>query len=489
MNYMINVLNREFYITFVDFKQFFDSTYHEWIYYALRCKNVSDETINEIKNIYNYLMVKMKGMNHQFSGKIPVQRGLLQGLTLSPYSNVIQLDVQYESINKENKLQIDVIMDWWLKWLFYADDLADMASKLEYSQKSILELRETSSIAGNMINIKKTKLMKCMKTLKIKTNEIQIQQYIENNKHIMHQCMKCDGLFPTKVGLITHQKLWCKYNFLCKKCGKILKNKQGLIIHIRIWCGKTIKSMNDITLWSNMSHEEQLETIKYDKKRYGQKIHKIMNKEIEKDMISKLDSIYLDEKRIEIIPTFNYVGSLLRYDGDNEPEIRRRIAIAKQALFGLRNLLRSKRIILTFKIRLIKTYIFSTLFYNCEGWLISPKMCRKIELFGNTCASYMYNTEISVEIERNKCGESFIMFMIRRRWNYLRHCILASEERNIYKTLLKGRELNYSVWTGIKDNFLTLKNISINENRWNREFEKRRKQLYNAYLNLEINHG
>ncbi len=42
MNYMINVLNKEFYITFIDFKQFFDSTYHQWIYYALRCKNVSE---------------------------------------------------------------------------------------------------------------------------------------------------------------------------------------------------------------------------------------------------------------------------------------------------------------------------------------------------------------------------------------------------------------------------------------------------------------
>ncbi len=55
-----------------------------------------------------------------------------------------------------------------------------------------------------------------------------------------------------------------------------------------------------------------------------------MKKDIEKDKISKLDSIYLNEKRIETVARFNYVGSLLRYDGDNEPEIRKRIALAKQ---------------------------------------------------------------------------------------------------------------------------------------------------------------
>ncbi len=58
--------------------------------------------------------------------------------------------------------------------------------------------------------------------------------YLEKNKNIMHQCMKCDGLFPTKIGLITHKKMWCKYNYLCQQCGKIMKNQHGLLIHKRI---------------------------------------------------------------------------------------------------------------------------------------------------------------------------------------------------------------------------------------------------------------
>eukprot|EP01084_Bolivina_argentea_P009072 16994_1 len=426
----------------------------------------------------------MKGMNNQYSGMTPVNRGFVQGDPLSGNLNVIQLDVQYDHINKQNKLQIDRIIDWWIRWLFYADDLADFASKLEHSQENILELKDRSLIAGNVINTKKTKLMKCMKTLEIKTNTNQIEEYLERNKNIMHKCMKCDGLFPTKIGLITHKKMWCNYNYLCHKCGKIMKNQQGLLIHIRIWCGKTYKSINNILSWSNKNDEEKLETIKYDKNRNGQKIHKLLKKSIEKDEISKLKSIYLDNNRIETVTTFKYVGSLLRYDGNNDEEIEQRISSAKQALYGLRNLLRSNRMNIKFKIRLIKIYVMSILFYNCIGWLISPKMCRKIERFGNVCASYMLNTKITDEIASNECGKSFIMFMIKQRWNYLRHCILASEERNIHNTLKKGRELNYSIWTGINDEFNKIRIISIIKNRWDREFEKRKEQIYKAYLNL-----
>eukprot|EP01084_Bolivina_argentea_P008562 16020_1 len=482
MNYMIHILNKEFYITFVDFKQFFDSTYHEWIYYALRYKKVSESMINEIKNIYKNMKVKMKGMNNQYSGMVPIQRGFMQGDTLSAYLNVIQLDVTYDHIDKNNKLQIDI--DWWMRWLFYADDLSDLALKLEEAQKNILELKERSLIAGNTINVKKTKLMKCMKTLNVKTNEKQIEKYIKKNKRDMNQCTKCEALFPTKIGLVVHKKMWCKYNYLCHKCGNIMKNRKGLLIHKLIWCGKTSKSRNNILLWSNLNEEEKLETIKYDKKRYGQKIHKLLNKSIEKERISKLDSIYLDEKRIETVTSFKYVGSIIRYDGCNEQDIEKRIISAKQRLYSLRNLLKSNRINIRLKIRLIKIYITSILFNNCVGWLISPKMCRKIERFGNICASYIYKTEIKNEIKSNECGKSFMLFMIKQRWKWLRVCLLADKERNIYKTLIKGRQLKYSIWTGIKDNFETLKRISINENRWEREFEKRKQNIYEAYMNV-----
>eukprot|EP01084_Bolivina_argentea_P050001 91945_1 len=482
MNYMINILNKEFYITFVDFKQFFDTTYHEWIYYALKFKNVSESLINEIKNIYNRLQVQMRGMNRQYSGLVPVQRGFLQGDILSPNINVIGLDVQYSHIDKQNRLQIAI--DWWLRWMFYADDLGDLAEKLRDAQANILELKERSQIAGNIINIKKTKLMKCMKKLQIKTNEKQIEEYINKNKNKMHQCDVCQALFPTKSGLHMHKKRWCKYNCLCHTCGRILKNKLGLFIHKRIWCGKTNSSKNDILLWSELSAEEKLNTIKYDKKRHGQKIHKILKNSIEKDIISKQDSIYLDDKRIETVTQFKYVGSILRYDGSNEQEIDTRIILARQALYGLRNLLRTNRINPEFKIRLIKIYVMSVLFNNCIGWLITPKMCRKIERLGNTCASYVYNTDLKDELVSNEGGKSFILFMIKQRWYWLRHCMLSNENRNIYKTMIKGRELKYSIWTGIRDEFSKLRTMSIIENRWEREFERRKEQLYKDYLNL-----
>ncbi len=79
MNYLINILNKEFYITFIDFKQFFDSTYHQWLEYASKYNNVSPSIIRQIKNIYDHLQVNMKGLNSQYSDCVPVKRGTLQG--------------------------------------------------------------------------------------------------------------------------------------------------------------------------------------------------------------------------------------------------------------------------------------------------------------------------------------------------------------------------------------------------------------------------
>ncbi len=124
------------------------------------------------------------------------------------------------------------------------------------------------------------------------------------------------------------------------------------------------------------------------------KMHKIVKKSKEKDTISKLNSIYLDEKRIDTVTSFKYVGSIVRYDGSNEQEIETRIMSAKQRLYGLRNLLRSNRIDIQLKTRFIKIYIMSVLFFNCVGWLISPK----IERFGNICESYIHKTVIKYYI-------------------------------------------------------------------------------------------
>ncbi len=89
--------------------------------------------------------------------------------------------------------------------------------------------------------------------------------------HWILMMVSAELTFPTQNGLVIHNKLWCKYNFLCNKCGKILKNRKGLLIHKIIWCGKTSKSNNNISLWTNLNEDAKLETVKYDKKRYGQK--------------------------------------------------------------------------------------------------------------------------------------------------------------------------------------------------------------------------
>ncbi len=276
-----------------------------------------------------------------------------------------------------------------------------------------------------------------MNKIKVQTDEKQIEDYIQQNKNSLHQCDKCKGVFPTNYGLDIHKNRWCVYNNLCHQCGKILKNKKGLNIHINIWCGKTPQSKNAIELWSGLSVEEKLQTIQYNKKRKGQLIDKKLKCKIETEIISKMDSIYIDNKRIDTVRTFVYVGSIVSYDGNNDIDINKRLLLAKQQLNRLRNMIRNRNIYLDLRIRLISIYIMSILFWNCVGWLISPKMCRKIERFANLCASYLYNTEYEQEQTTNRLGKVFMLFLLKQRWNWLRICLMADEQRDIYKTMIK----------------------------------------------------
>eukprot|EP01084_Bolivina_argentea_P226652 382827_1 len=114
-------------------------------------------------------------------------------------------------------------------------------------------------------------------------------------------------------------------------------------------------------------------------------------------------------------------------------------------------------------------------------------MCRKIERFGNLCASYLYNTKYSDELISNEIGKRFVMFMLKQRWKWLRICILAKEDRDIHRTMIKGLKLKYSIWTGINDNIHRLKRICVVKKNWNREFEHRKEELYESYLNKKLN--
>ena len=126
------------------------------------------------------------------------------------------------------------------------------------------------------------------------------------------------------------------------------------------------------TLLQRVNNESELKGIKINIKKT-----KVM-------VVSKRDhnqrmDIKLSNKDIEQVKEFAYLGSNISFDGRNDKEIRRRIAIANQSLEKIKKLITNSKISIDIRKRFVKCYVWSTLLYGCELWNINKESRRKLE--------------------------------------------------------------------------------------------------------------
>ena len=79
--------------------------------------------------------------------------------------------------------------------------------------------------------------------------------------------------------------------------------------------------------------------------------------------------ILIDQKQLENVECFKYLGSLLTNDGRCTREIKSRIAIAKTEFSKKKNIFTSK-LNLNLRKKLIKCYIWSMALYGAETWTL-----------------------------------------------------------------------------------------------------------------------
>ena len=81
---------------------------------------------------------------------------------------------------------------------------------------------------------------------------------------------------------------------------------------------------------------------------------------------------------LEQVHQFKYLGSMITEDGRSEKEVRRRIALAKDAFMEHRMLL-TKSLNQTLKKRLAKSLMWSVLLYGSEAWTLKKDDIRRLE--------------------------------------------------------------------------------------------------------------
>ena len=91
--------------------------------------------------------------------------------------------------------------------------------------------------------------------------------------------------------------------------------------------------------------------------------------------------IYFEGKLIEKVSRFTDSGQLITEDGKFKKEINRQIGEARAAFNNMKTVLCCPKLPLPSRIRLLKCYVWSVVFYGEETWSVNQISKKRLETF------------------------------------------------------------------------------------------------------------
>ena len=78
----------------------------------------------------------------------------------------------------------------------------------------------------------------------------------------------------------------------------------------------------------------------------------------------------IDGETVETVSDFIFWGSQITADGDCSHEIKRCLLLGRKVMTNLDSILKSRDIILSTKVHLVKAMVFPVVMYGCESWTL-----------------------------------------------------------------------------------------------------------------------
>ena len=125
-----------------------------------------------------------------------------------------------------------------------------------------------------------------------------------------------------------------------------------------------------------MAESEELKSLWMKVKKQSENVALKFNIQKTKIMASgPITSWEIDGKTVGTVADFIFLGSKFTADGDCSHEIKRRLLLGRKVLTNLDSILKSRDIILSTKVHLVKTIILLGVMYRCESWTIKKAEC------------------------------------------------------------------------------------------------------------------
>ena len=96
-------------------------------------------------------------------------------------------------------------------------------------------------------------------------------------------------------------------------------------------------------------------------------------------------TIMIDQKQLENVELFDYLGSVLTNDRRCMCEIKSRIAMTRAAFNKKKKTLFTSKLDINLREKLVKCYIWSMAFYGAETWMLWTADQKYLESFETWC--------------------------------------------------------------------------------------------------------
>ena len=154
--------------------------------------------------------------------------------------------------------------------------------------------------------------------------------------------------------------------------------------------------------------------------------------------------IQADGEDIEVVNTFNFLGSLIVDSGGSSAEIKRRLAQARTSAIGLTNIWKDRGISRNTKSQIMNTLVFPIALYGSETWAPGAVDRKKI----SACEMWCWRKMLRISWKEHKTNEfvkhlvgenvSLCQRMDKNKLQYFGH-IARREGDSLEKIIIQGK--------------------------------------------------
>ena len=130
---------------------------------------------------------------------------------------------------------------------------------------------------------------------------------------------------------------------------------------------------------------------------------------------------------METVADFLFLASKITADGDCSQEIKRHLLLGRKAMTNLDSILKSRDIILSTKVRLVKAMLFPMVMYGYESWTVKNAECPRIDAFELWCWRRLLRVPWTARrsnqsiLEETSPGCSLEGLMLKLKFQYFGH--------------------------------------------------------------------